>query len=742
MTAAEIDWVAKSELANASKTDGSCCGKYIDASNTSPYAGVPEDHSPMEITADQVSVTQGSASTFTGNVQAFKSNLHLSGDQLVYEDRDEIADISGNVIVRDKGLLLKGKTARIFTASASGKITEANYLMHASHARGSAAKLTRVNEKLAHLDEASYTTCEPADNAWTLTAGQLRIDEAKGVGTAKKTIVTVKDIPIFYFPYMTFPIGGERRTGILFPSLSSAQESGGLDMSLPIYLNIAPNWDATVTPGVIQRRGEMLELEARHLNRFSHWTVGHATIEDDITDTKRWLSNVEEDGKFGQYFWHKVNYTKVSDNNYLDDLNTTSLDVKRRSHLLQRGEVGARYQEWNAKLRFQGYQTIGAGLTSPYKLAPQTSLSRSASGKAFTLDWSARLQHTDFDTNSTARAQGQRLYSDAYLHYPMQWLAGYIKPSIWTKQVSYILDDDHRLINGDESPESNTQGVSIDSGIYLERQIARFGQGYTQSLIPRLYYLNNTYAEQTNQPNFDSGLPTFSYNQLFRNNRFNGYDRLADGEQASLGITSRWSNNATGIETLAASIGQIFYLSDREVALNNITVEDRYSQLAGSVSWKPNSRWSNSLSLISDKDAKRANQGNIRFRYRHTGVTANLSYRYQRHAEVNNVEQNTRQSTFSAAVPIADQWTMFAQTLYNHVQHDDTEQLFGFEYDNCCWQFRMIYQEGISTNNNANKRVYGVFFQFILKGLAGSSSQVDALLEDAISGYHATTHYE
>ncbi len=69
--------------------------------------------------------------------------------------------------------------------------------------------------------------------------------------------------------------------------------------------------------------------------------------------------------------------------------------------------------------------------------------------------------------------------------------------------------------------------AALDSGLIFERDLELNTGSFIQTLEPRLYYLYNEYQDQTDIPVFDSTELTFGMNQLFRENRFSGKDRMA-----------------------------------------------------------------------------------------------------------------------------------------------------------------------------------------------------------------------
>ena len=66
--------------------------------------------------------------------------------------------------------------------------------------------------------------------------------------------VELKGVPILYAPVISFPVGDARKSGFLFPSFGTSNKSG-FEFGAPYYFNLAPNYDLTLTPQLLSRRG-------------------------------------------------------------------------------------------------------------------------------------------------------------------------------------------------------------------------------------------------------------------------------------------------------------------------------------------------------------------------------------------------------------------------------------------------------------------------------------------------------
>ena len=410
-----------------------------------------------------------------------------------------------------------------------------------------------------------------------------------------------------YLPWIRFPVDSRRKTGLLFPDIGS-DTRGGIDITTPIYLNLAPNYDALYSPRFIQERGLLHQTKFRWLSEHTGlWELNGGWIGDDskyqddypIEDGNRWLIGAKQQGSFGDHFRTYVNFTRVSDYEYLKDLENNSLSAQRQTALQQLGRVEWVNSQWLLQLDFEQFQSLAKDIPEDYRKLPQ-----------FTAMWigeaawlgirpivTSQLSHFDIDTD---RVTGQRFYNEIGLTQPRQWAFGFLTPTVKYRSVQYELD--RPFLPLDTSPSAGSFTGSVDGGLIFERQTTLGGAAMTQTLEPRVYYLYSEFDEQPYQPVFDSAELTFSYGQLYRDTRFSGHDRLDDANQLSAGVTTRFFDNTTGEERLNASIGQIFYFKDRKIRLNatDPVLAEATSPIAGEFNWLPNSAWRISASALYD----------------------------------------------------------------------------------------------------------------------------------------------
>ncbi len=751
-TAAETDWVPAELLAEDFPLVH-CGGAYIAPDSDSPEAGLDPAASPLRSSADTTELQGNSLATLSGDVFVEEGYRRLRADKVTYNRETRQMELSGNLMLREPGLLIKAERAEINSEDGSGLLAPADYLLHDLHIRGGADEIYKREDDKLELTRAFYTHCEPDNTTWQLQTSRLILDREEGVGTATHARLKVKGVPLFYSPWLQFPIDDRRRSGLLWPSYSNTS-TGGIDIAVPYYLNLAPNYDATFTPRFISNRGVIAESEVRWLNRYGAWVgSGSYLANEEDTNADRWLVALAERGRIGDRIRTRIDFTRVSDDQFFNDLSTRGLEVSRTTHLDQLAELTYSLSDWEVSAKLQQFQTIEPTIleqNEPYKLLPQVRLSRLTPNLPFQPQYTFEAEYSFFDHDIKTR--GHRLYAEPGISYPMEWLAGFIKPTVKLKHASYFIDEPTN--EGSDKEEEYTVPVfSLDGGLFFERSLNVSDSDYVQTLEPRLFYLRTPEQDQSDIPLFDTTALTFSFAQLFRDDRFTGRDRVGDTDQLTLGLTSRFFNEE-GAEKLSGSIGQIFYFKDRQVAAGarpRPEDSDATSAVAAEAEYRPTDHLRLTSSLLWDTALDKIDEGGIQFQYEpEDDVLLNFIYRYRRDNPLfrfnNDVFAETiEQTDFSAVFPVGKHWRAYLRWQYDLAQHSTIEDLVGIEYSDCCWDIRVVYQRGINgaldQRNPAVpggfdvRREHAVYVQFVLRGLGSLGDKIDRILNRSILGY-------
>ena len=726
-----------------------CGGRYVD-----PLAGADLTQSPteadLEVYADDTEVTEGEL-LFQGNVSLKQGYRQVTADRVTADRARETATATGNVVFREPGILIRGSRIDYDSQSEEAIVSNAHYVIHERRMIGAADQLKRSGNGEIAIEDGRVTYCAPDDPDWVLHANNIEIDPDSGDAQAWGAKLEVANVPVLYLPWIRFPVDSRRKTGLLFPDIGS-DTRGGIDITAPVYFNLAPNYDLLYRPRYIQERGFLHQGKFRWLSQnMGYWELDGGWIGDDSKfedefpgdDGSRWLVGTKHNGRFGDNWHTYINYTRVSDTEYLRDLNNSNLSAQRETALQQLARLAWINDQWQITLDFEQFQSIAEDIAEDYRKLPQMTARWVGNREwmGLTPIFLSQLSHFDSDIE---RVTGQRLYNEFGLTKPMNWTAGFFRPTVKYRSVNYELDRPFTDI--ETSPNSGSLMASLDGGLIFERQTSLFGQSMTQTLEPRVYYLYSQYEEQVLQPDFDSAELTFSYGQLFRDTRFSGNDRLDDANQLSVGVTSRYFDNETGEEKLSASLGQIYYFRDREVRLNAFDpiLAENTSPLAGEFSWSPSQRWQLRASALYDTNDNTFDAASAQATYfPWSGAVLSAGYTLREPPPSLLERPVTEQANVAAYVPLNDEWSLFGALEYSLEGSTAVEDMVGFEYDNCCWRIRILYMRYINTERGEIPnfsdpnldRENAIQVQFLLKGMGGFGGRVDNLLKDMIRGF-------
>ena len=755
------DWVEKSDLSDKSICKTGCDGAYVAPKADWEDAEKDPEGSPLRADAGS-SRLEGDTVLLTEDVLLSQGNRSVKTDKAELNRSTNKLKLSGNIEAREPNLLLRADTANINTDTNLGEFTNARFLIHDNGVRGTASALQRPTQTTLDLVKGTVTQCTPEDEVWLISSGNIHLDTDEGQGDAKHATLKIKDVPVFYVPYISFPIDDRRKTGVLWPTFGSSNDNG-FEFTVPYYINIAPNYDATFTPHYIEKRGTMIEAELRHMNRFGEWLVAGSQLNDELyTDNptpseeeetppqeNRWIGNLDHSGNiYG--VTTRIDYSKVSDEDFFTDLTTDSLELKRTSHLNQQATLGYNFGTWKTQLTVQDHQTVDELLNDQYQLMPRASVERLFTGKSFALDWQLQAEFTDFQHNDSideggSFETGERTFVEAGISYPIRGAAGFIIPTAQIRNISYQLEEFEA--GDDDSPSATTPVATLDMGLIFERS-TQFGDSpFLQTLEPRLYYFYSELEDQDANPNFDTRELTFSYSQLFRDTRFSGHDRLDDADQLSVGLTSRFIDDEDGREVLTLSLGQIFYFEDREVQINSTDLNEvqSSSNVATEVLYQPSDKVWLTQNLLWDTREDKLDEGGLSLHYQtESNNLFNFGYRYSRlgTSSLSTGPRDLSQVDTSMALALSDRWSLFSRFRYDVEDHRSLDQMVGVQYDDCCWMVRVLYQEGVQqetldelTNEVNVESDYAFIVEFQLKGLGNLGNKAENLLKESILGY-------
>ncbi len=663
----------------------------------------------VHVYADHLDAKLDESARFHGNVELRRGGLHLFADDLLYNQAENSLDASGHIHMRkDNGETIRAPLLRYEIDTERGYTEDAQFAFAANAARGAAGRIRFEGRDLITLESVRYTTCPPGRDDWLLRASTLTLDKASEIGTAWNARITFMHVPIFYSPYLSFPLTDQRKTGFLAPHAGHSSSSGFF-LTAPYYFNLAPNYDDTLTSRLFEKRGLQLANEFRYLGKSYSGNLDLEYLPNDrATDSDRQALFFRHHHILSPLWNASTDIQWVSDTSYFIDLGKGSAESSR-THLPRSLSLDYAGSIWRFSARALTYQTLDTTIPlneQPYQRLPQLVLRADSPSGPNRPHGALESEWVNFYRSGYVPGQpGAALRLDLLpsLSLPLRTSYYYFTPKAGYRYTSWRVDN----TGVDESPDRGLPIYSLDSGLAFERTGRIGDQAYTQTLEPRIYYVYIPYKNQDNLPVFDAALPAFSFYNFFRENRFVGADRVGDANQLTAAVTSRFLN-PNGIEQGRVSFGQVSYFADQQVNLPAGTVNQTRSDLIGEVNARLGLAWSVRAGLQWDSTERETRKGSFYTHYRPAADSiVNLGYRY-----TNSLEELT---DISAQWPLTARWTGVARWNYSLPESRTVQAYAGLQYTSCCWAFRIAARHRLQPDSSVDN---SVLFEFDLSGLA------------------------
>jgi LPS-assembly protein len=645
-----------------------------------------------------------------------------------YDPETRSLHLQGDVNYRDPDSEIFSQSADFAYDTGQIRFEDAEFLLSKSNSRGAAGVLQISQDGTLDLENVNYTTCPPGSNDWLIEAGSINLDTGTGVGTARNVKLRFQGVPIFYFPYLSFPISDERKSGVLTPTIGSAGRSGN-EITMPFYWNIRDNYDATFAPRWLSDRGLQLGTEFRYLTERNNGRAVFEILDDSQINRSRHHFFLGHQTLFVNGWRNLIDIEEVSDARYFEDLGGT-LSLASTTHLNRNVQVDFFGEHWALFAQVQNHQTLDESILPadrPYERLPQFRVSGLYPEQFLGLNLGFSGELVNFDKNTGVT--GWRLDAAPGIELPVERPGWFIKPAVILEHTRYQLED--TLPGQSSNPNRTLPIASFDTGMILERTMKRSGR-LIQTIEPRLLYVYVPFRDQTELPVFDTIIPDLNFVQLFRKNRFLGVDRIGDTSQVSVGITSRILDVNTGEELVSATIGQSLYLADQLVTLpgqpaptansSDYIAEFRFL-LYQNINFDIGHQWGS--------EGQGTTQSQARLQYRpQSNKVLNLAYNFRR--------DSLEQGDISVSWPLTRNWNFVGRYNYSFRDRESVEQFYGFEYESCCWGLRMVSRRFLSTRDGTRDTSFGL--QLILKGMSSVGTAADKMLERGILGYSSDLH--
>lgn len=735
---------------------------------------VAEDDLTAYFIADELKRTEDGEIHLLGEAQVRRLDAISKGDEIHYHPDSGEIKIRGDGRLIREGTIIRSEAIDYNLQAETGHIDAPTFLFGGTGGAGTADEAYILSNDHMQLKDVEYSGCPCPEPSWYIKTPTLDLYNEDNTGVAKHGVLYFKDVPILYSPYLTFPLREERKSGLLMPTYGYSSNSG-FEFAQPYYFNLAPNYDATLTPRYLSKRGLQMQGEFRYLGQSYEGELNGTYLHNDLkTKEDRWLFNTKHRQYLGAGIGFSYDYKRVSDDNYFRDFSTFGLNEATITSLGSGARfdwAGAKY--FNAALSVAKYQTLQD--SSSYYRRPEYDRLPQFELNGARYDWGGfdvksesqatrfvmpyyRGSLSEFDEYRRIRLapNSTRLSTYNTVAYPITRAGWYLTPKVGLHLSHY--DTNWRAVH-DVAQRNLQRNVSravpvysLDTGLTFERDTALFGIDSIQTLEPRAYYLYVPYRDQNSIPQLDTSVATFNFSQAFSENIYSGgWDRIANANQLTLGLTTRWLDADTGFERVVLEMAQRFHFDEQRVFLDSFgplehpskrTRSDYLFGAHAALTDKFTVRFDAQLNPET-RDRNRLS-ANVRWNPKRLATVA-AAYRYERdprafdnpYYQYSSPEDNRTQEQVS----LTTQWPLspkvYALGRVDYSLHDkrSTQTIFGLEYKgDCCWTGRFVMQRYAVSSQQSNS---AVFFQLELNGLGSLGTDPMNLLRDRIVGYEA-----
>jgi LPS-assembly protein len=681
-----------------------------------------------------------------GNAELRRAGTVIKADKIEYNTLTDKATAEGKVKLNRFGDIYEGTLLDLKVDSFTGFFSQPRFTLLKNDGKGDGERIDFIDEKRSIIKNASYSTCKRNPGPewlpdWVLKAASLSVDTDADEGLAQDATLTFKGLPI-PLPSISFPLSNKRKSGLLAPTYAT-DNINGVEITLPYYINIAPNRDATLYPSVSSKRGLNLGGEFRYLeNNYNGQIRADVMPNDSLRDTSRW-------GIAGQHLMRydtglgsvglNLNVNRVSDDNYWRDFPRATASLTQRL-LSSDAALSLDKDDYSIGLRLSKWQTLqdlAAPIIPPYDRLPQLT-ARYGKSNVSGFDFSISSDYTKFssDKNLTKQPNASRTMLMAQISRPWAAPGWFFTPKLQLHATKYQFDSP--LSDGARTANRFLPTFSVDSGLMFERDTSIFGRAVTQTLEPRAFYVNTPYRNQSTLPLYDTSANDFSFASAYLENPFSGNDRIADNSLLTLGLTSRFLDPSSGAELARLSAAQRVRFKDQLVTLPGARpATDRFSDILVGATVNVSPTWSVDTTQQYNSDTAKVVRSTIGTRYSPSNYRVfNLAYRLQRGSSeqidmgwqwpLNDLWGDKGQDLGAGRGQGDGRWYSVGRMNFSVTDKKLVDSVFGFEYDAGCWLGRVVVENLARSDATSSKRA---LFQLELIGFAriGSSGTLSSL---------------
>lgn len=674
--------------------------------------------------ADQVALDDGVA-VAKGHVRLEQKGQALEAPRVRYNRQNATVHAQHGLKYFRPGLYLTATSAKVHINDDTGTFSNADYTLTSSGGRGEAEHVEAIGAGQYILTDASYTTCAGETKAWLLTASRIELNKQSGRGEAFNSVLHFFGLPVFYLPYMNFPIDDRRHTGFLVPTYGSSSDSG-YELAMPYYINLAPNYDATIIPRLLTERGVQITGQFRYLTAHHRGEIeGSWLPSDNKYGDDRGLIDYEHTGQLAPHVGIKARFSGVTDDDYFDDLDTYLAETSE-THLQRSLQLSYENTGVSFSILAEGFQNLDTyELDDPYERLPQVRLQLNSPTAPFYTGIDAEFSAFTHDSTFDA----QRTDLRPHVNWAIDNGGWYANSEAALRYTHYRFSDTQR--------ESISRSIPVFSAGGGLRFVRSLDSGWLQTFEPRIRYLYKGYEDQSDIPLFDTAVPDLNFSRLFLTDRFTGADRIADANQVTLGVTSRLVEPDSGRTVLKFELGRtVAFEAPRVTMPGNLETGfgDNGSDYFAGVKFTPNDHFSTGVIIQYDADTQDLDRAIAQINYRHdSGFRIHLAWRRYEdfrplplgaNGYVAGATETLEQVQLGLAFPLGDAINIYGRWDYSLEKDKDVNIQAGLEYrPSCCWATRVSWQRTINDSDGSYDTA--IMFQIVLRGLGAFGKSAD-----------------
>ena len=198
----------------------------------------------------------GSAAGSSGNLEYVRENYAVltGGVQIRYQDVDlkseraeidlttKVVTATGEVILDQGPRRLSGDTLTFDLDTKTGTLTNASAHVAPDY-YFSGTEIAKTGDDTYTVTDGLFTSCNQEVPDWSFRLGTATV-EVEGYAHVRNATMRAKNLPVFYTPYILWPVKSERTSGFLIPNIGFSDRRGA-SLGLAYFQTLGRSYDTT-----------------------------------------------------------------------------------------------------------------------------------------------------------------------------------------------------------------------------------------------------------------------------------------------------------------------------------------------------------------------------------------------------------------------------------------------------------------------------------------------------------------